>query len=145
MPNIEEHIRKAMEEGKFDDLPGKGKPLSIDDNPHADPEWQLAFRMLKEAGYSLPWIEELKEIEANIEQMRQALRHAWDWCQQAQAAGQSAQFIHLEWDRAVNSFRDRLAALNKRIRDTNLEVPNSRFQRPLLNMERELKQFDEMS
>ena len=26
MSNIEEHIRQAMEEGQFDDLPGKGKP-----------------------------------------------------------------------------------------------------------------------
>ena len=58
MPNIDEHIRKAQQEGKFDDLPGKGKPLKLEDDPHADPAWQLAFRMLKEAGYSLPWIEE---------------------------------------------------------------------------------------
>ena len=63
MPNIEEHIRQAMQAGKFDDLPGKGKPLSLDENPLADPEWQLAFHMLKDAGFSLPWIESLKEIE----------------------------------------------------------------------------------
>jgi septal ring factor EnvC (AmiA/AmiB activator) len=97
--------------------------------------------MLQEAGFSLPWIEELKAIEADIETMRQALRQAWDWRQQAQAEDQPARFIHLEWDRAVNTFRNRLAALNQRIRDVNLEVPNPRFQRPLLKFENEFKKI----
>ncbi len=143
MPNIEEHIRQAMQEGKFDDLPGKGKPLELDENPYADPEWQLAFRILKEAGYSLPWIEELKEIEADIEKMRTGLRQAWEWRQRAQAEGQPAAFIHLEWERAFQAFQNRLAALNKRIRDVNLEVPNPRFQRPLLDLAREVRRVEE--
>jgi DnaJ family protein C protein 28 len=143
MPNIEEHIRQAMQEGKFDDLPGKGKPLELDENPYADPEWQLAFRILKEAGFTLPWIESLKEIETDVESARAALRQAWSWRQQAEAANQPPDFIHLEWERAFHAFQDRLAALNKRIRDVNLEVPNPRFQRPLLDLARELSRMEE--
>ena len=142
MPNIEEHIRRAQEEGKFDDLPGKGKPLSLDDNPNTDPEWQLAFRIIKEAGFSLPWIEDLKEIEVDLEALRLALRQAWDWRQQAQTEGQSGAFIQQEWDRSLNTLRDRVAALNKRIRNVNLEVPNPRYQRPLLTLERELQRLE---
>ena len=143
MPNIEEHIRQAMQEGKFDDLPGKGKPLSLDENPHADPEWQLAFHMLKDAGFTLPWIEDLKEIEADLEAARAGLRQAWEWRRQAEAEGQPPQFIHLEWERAFLRFQDRVAALNKRIRDVNLEVPNARFQRPLLDLAREVRMVEE--
>ena len=29
MRSIDEQIRKAMEEGQFDNLPGKGKPLPL--------------------------------------------------------------------------------------------------------------------
>ena len=143
MPNIEEQIRRAMEEGKFADLPGKGKPLKLEDDPHADPEWQLAFRMLKEAGFSLPWIEELKEIEADIETARAGLRQAWAWRRGAEAEGQPGEFIHLEWERAFLKFQDRVAALNKRIRDVNLEVPNARFQRPMLDVAREVRRVEE--
>ena len=143
MPNIDEHIRKAQQEGKFDDLPGKGKPLKLEDDPHADPAWQLAFRMLKEAGYSLPWIEDLKEIEADIESARSALRIAHEWKRRAQAEGQPGEFIHLEWERAFQTFQNRVAALNKRIRDVNLEVPNVRLQRPMLDLAREVRRLEE--
>ena len=78
MPNIEEHLRKAIEEGKFDNLPGKGKPLHLNEsNPHADPEWELAYHIIKEGGYSLPWIETIREIETDIESSRLDLHSAW--------------------------------------------------------------------
>ena len=143
MPNIEEHIRRAMQEGKFDGLPGKGKPLSLEDNPLADPEWQLAFHLLKDAGFTLPWIETLKEIETDLAAARAAIRMALTWRRQAEAANQPPDFIHLEWERAFHAFQDRLAALNKRIRDVNLEVPNPRFQRPLLDLAREVRRVEE--
>jgi DnaJ family protein C protein 28 len=143
MPDIEEHIRQAQQAGKFDDLPGKGKPLKLEDDPHADPAWQLAFRMLKEAGFSLPWIEKLKEIEAEVEAARYALRIAYEWQQQAAAEGQPVDFIQHEWQRARQAFEDRVKALNKRIRDVNLEVPNTRFQRPMLEVGREVRRVED--
>lgn len=74
--SIDEIIRQAMEEGKFDDLPGKGKPLNLDQDPHEDPDWRVAHHMLKSAGFSLPWIERLKEIQVEIDQARQVLEQA---------------------------------------------------------------------
>ena len=143
MPNIEEHSRQAMQAGKFDDLPGKGKPLSLDENPLADPEWQLAFHMLKDAGFTLPWIETLKDIETDLAAARAALQQALSWRRQAESDGQPPEFIHLEWERAFHAFQNRVAALNKRIRDVNLEVPNPRFQRPLLDLAREVRRVEE--
>ncbi|UCF26898.1 MAG: DUF1992 domain-containing protein, partial [Chloroflexota bacterium] len=68
--SIEEIIRRAIEEGEFDDLPGKGKPLQLDQNPHQDPEWRAAHNMLKSGGFSLPWIESLGEIEVQMQDAR---------------------------------------------------------------------------
>lgn len=139
MPNVEEHLRKAMAEGKFDDLPGKGKPLHMDEiNPHADPEWELAYRMLRDAGYSLPWIETIREIEGDIEAARKDLLTAWIWHQNAISEPQPASFVAAEWERAIQAFKDKLIGLNKRIRDYNLEVPVPRFQRPILNYDGEI-------
>jgi len=142
MPNIEDQLRKAMAEGKFDNLLGKGKPLHLDEiNPHADPEWELAYRMLKEGGYSLPWIETIREIEKDIAAARSDLQRAWEWRQAALAESQPASSVAAEWERALQAFTDRLTSLNKRIRDYNLKVPAARFQRPVLNFDRELNKI----
>jgi hypothetical protein len=142
MPNIEEHIRKAMAEGKFDDLLGKGKPLHLEvANPHADPEWELAYRMLKDSGFSLSWIETIREIEQDIDVARKDLQIAWDAHQSSQSASARNSNPSGDWERSQSSFKEKLTLLNKRIRDYNLQVPNTRFQRPVLNFELELKKI----
>jgi uncharacterized protein YukE len=97
--------------------------------------------MLKDSGYSLPWIETIREIEKDIEAARQDLQRAWEWRQAALAASQPGGYIFAEWERAVETFKHKLSTFNKRIRDYNLEVPNARFQRPLLNYEHELEKI----
>jgi DnaJ family protein C protein 28 len=141
MPNVEEHLRKAIEEGKFDDLPGKGKPLRIEENPNADPEWELAFHLIKESGYTLPWIVTIREIEIDIEKARQDLQRAWKWRIIYLSADVPDEKASAEWKRALEAFMGILPALNQRIRDYNLEVPNARFQRPILNLEQELEKI----
>ncbi len=139
MPNIEELLRKAMADGKFDNLPGKGKPLHLEAaNPHADPDWELAYRMLKEAGYSLPWIEIIREIELDIEIARKDLQIAWDCYGSDKSDPQAAIDATASWERSQSAFKEKLTMLNQRIRDYNLQVPNPRFQRPVLDMEQEL-------
>ena len=142
MPNIEEIIRKAMEEGKFEGLPGKGKPLDLGEgNPHSDPSQELAYHILKEAGYTLPWIETLHEIEAELNSARSKLRVAWQWREKSISADFPMIVVNAEWEAALEVFKTKLAALNKRIRDYNLEVPGPRFQRPVLNYEAEVAQI----
>ena len=141
MPEIDDHIQKAMNEGKFDDLPGKGKPLHLEDNPHEDAAWKMAYHLLRQGGFSLPWIELRQEIEAELEQARAALRRTWEWRQAALAQGQNPAAVQSEWQRAVEQFSAQLTQLNQRIRDYNLQAPSTRFQRPLLKLERELEDY----
>ena len=142
MPNIEELLHKAMLEGKFNDLSGKGRPLKKDEsNPHADPAWELAYHLLRDAGYSLPWIETLQEIEKDIASTREELKRAWDCHQEGVSGSRPASRVNSEWKRAQDTFRDKLDTLNKRIRDYNLQVPNPRFQRPVLNFQFEVDQI----
>jgi len=138
MPNIEDHIRKAIEEGKFDDLPGKGKPIQWDENPFVEADWQLAFRILRNAGFALPWMDTRKEIEIQLEAARTDLKRAWGWKQSALAAGQSTAFVEDEWQRALGTFREGSAEINHRIFAYNLEVPLPRFQRPPVDAQAEI-------
>jgi DnaJ homolog subfamily C member 28 len=142
MPNIEDLLRRAMEEGKFDNLPGKGKPLHLGDtNPHADPDWEMAFSLIKDAGFSLPWIETIREIEKEIDEAQHNLRLAWESYKFAVDQSHTSVYVEPEWERAKHAFHDKLVELNRRIRDYNLEVPNTRFQRPVLNFEAEVKKI----
>jgi DnaJ homolog subfamily C member 28 len=145
MPNIEELLRQAMEEGKFDNLPGKGKPLRLDENnPHVNSDWELAYHIIKEAGYTLPWIETLHEIENDLDIARHELLRAWNWRNKSLSADFPKIYVNAEWEGALEVFQDKLDQLNKRIRDYNLEVPNARFQRPVLYFEQEVEKIKSM-
>jgi hypothetical protein len=59
---VEERIREAASRGEFDALPGRGKPLVIDDDSHVPEELRLAYKILKNAGCVPAEIELQKEI-----------------------------------------------------------------------------------
>ena len=46
----EEKIKQAIRDGEFDNLPGKGKPLVIEDLSAIPQELRMAYSMLKNAG-----------------------------------------------------------------------------------------------
>lgn len=139
MSNVDEHIRRAMEDGKFDDLPGAGKPLHLDENPLGDPEWRLVYHMLQSSGFTLPWIEQRREIEVELEAARTALRRAWAWRLEELGRGAALYDVETEWRRAGIAFQDAADALNKKIKNYNLAAPSERFHLRLVNPEREMQ------
>lgn len=60
---IEERIQKAMRQGEFDNLPGAGKPLVLEDDRHIPEDIRLTYKILKNADCLPPEIELKKEIE----------------------------------------------------------------------------------
>lgn len=74
---VEQRIWHSMEEGQFENLPGKGKPLKFDTNPHADPAEDTLYRILSKNGCLPEWVELNKEIRSNISEWRVALKKAW--------------------------------------------------------------------
>jgi Domain of unknown function (DUF1992) len=57
----EEKIRESMRAGAFDDLPGAGKPLTLDDDRLIPQDVRMAYRILKNAGFVPPELEARKE------------------------------------------------------------------------------------
>lgn len=64
----EQKIREAMENGEFDDLPGKGKPLALEDDRHLPQDIRLAHKILKNADVLPPELALRKEI-LTVEEM----------------------------------------------------------------------------
>lgn len=59
---IEARIKKAQEEGAFEDLPGSGKPLHLEDERHIPEDLRMAHKVLKNADCLPPEIQLRKEI-----------------------------------------------------------------------------------
>ena len=58
----EQRIREALAQGEFDNLPGAGKPLQLDDDSLIPEDQRLAYRILKDAGYVPEEMENRREI-----------------------------------------------------------------------------------
>ena len=58
----EERIREAVQRGEFENLPGRGKPLKLEDDQHIPDDLRLAYKVLKNADCLPPELELKKEI-----------------------------------------------------------------------------------
>jgi DnaJ family protein C protein 28 len=120
----EKKLREAIENGEFDDLPGKGEPIDLRENPFEDPDLRVVHRLLRNAGFAPAWIEERKDIDAEFEAARTKLSRAWS------LFGKDGKTpSHSEWERSVSEFREKVAELNQRTRIYNLKAPAVVFHR----------------
>lgn len=146
---VEKILREAQANGKFDNLPGSGRPLKLDDANENSEDW-AANHLLQNQNLRPAWLEEDLAIQAELEQARKKLRRTHGWYQTERAQLQNAtsetairqrEWAEAEWRRAQTEFRESLAQLNLRQRNLNLKVPLERFQRRLLDVEAELAQI----
>ncbi|MGD9975314.1 MAG: DnaJ family domain-containing protein [Desulfatirhabdiaceae bacterium] len=59
---VEKRILNAIRNGEFDNLPGVGEPIVIEDDSHIPEDLRLSHKILKNAGCLPPEIELKKEI-----------------------------------------------------------------------------------
>lgn len=64
----EQRIAEAQQRGEFDDPPGAGQPLVLDDDSAVPMELRTAYRLLKNSGYLPPELHLRGEI-ACVEQL----------------------------------------------------------------------------
>lgn len=144
---IDQQIREAQEQGAFEDLPGKGKPLDLTPNPYAQ-ERELEFKVLKDAGYAPEWIELDKAIRGRLGQARKTLSRRWAYHTErlSELSNKSTGWAESErhhtqagWQQAMAEFRQEVTAINGDIADLNLKVPGAQFQRRRIDPAREIR------
>ena len=59
---VEQRIAAAAARGEFDDLPGAGAPQNLEDEPLVPEEVRVANRILKNAGFVPPAVEQLRAL-----------------------------------------------------------------------------------
>jgi DnaJ family protein C protein 28 len=131
----ERKIAEAIENGEFDNLPGKGRPLTLDDLARDE---NLAHRLLVDNGFPLPWIELKGQIDADLEKAVRRLSQRLEWLQGQGEAQESSR----RWAVAVEEFRLAIQELNQRIDECNLRVPLAQFQRRRIDADAELERLN---
>lgn len=63
----EKRIEDALSRGEFDDLPGRGKPLELEDLSGVPEDLRMAYKILKNAGCLTPELQERKNITNLLE------------------------------------------------------------------------------
>ena len=58
----EAKIQDAIERGDFDALPGRGRPLQLEDMSHIPPHLRLGYKVLRNAGVAPPEVELRREV-----------------------------------------------------------------------------------
>ncbi|MCA9969211.1 MAG: DUF1992 domain-containing protein [Anaerolineales bacterium] len=136
---IEELIAEAREGGKFDNLPGAGKPLNLQRNLFA-PEQDLAHQLLKDNDLAPAWIMERNDLLAAIKTLRTAVAAGWarhrrefDLLPAARDATSG------RWYDMCRAWDAELAALNKRIVAYNLKRPGEQLELYQLDLDDELR------
>lgn len=107
----EERILQAQREGAFENLPGNGKPLVLDDDSMIPPELRAAYRILKNAGYAPPEVlarRDIADLEAAITDpatddptRRQAIARLHLLCARLGATGRDLRIEQAYWERLV--------------------------------------------
>ncbi len=131
---VDQLLEAAQQRGEFDNLPGAGKPIHLEDNPFGK-EKQMAYKLLKDNGYTLAFMQERKDLLEKIENLRSQLRRA---------AERSDHSIggRLAWRRTAQSFRMRVRKLNDAIQTYNLKAPQHQFHIMTLDADQELRNVE---
>jgi DnaJ homologue, subfamily C, member 28, conserved domain len=88
----EARIREAQEDGAFDNLPGKGKPLEIEDLSWVPEELRIGYHVLKNAHVLPPEAELLKDIHT----LEDLLKHVEEGERRALAKSLQWKLIRLD-------------------------------------------------
>ena len=142
---VDEQIRKAMESGELEGLPGYGKPLNLERNPNEDPAWRVAFHALKSNGLTLHWIQMRKDIENDIQQAIDNLERTWYWYRSLEADHPERQLARQSWEQSEASFLEECISFNERILSYNVQVPSPQFSKQQVQPEKILEKVQEHS
>lgn len=138
---MDELFEQAVRDGIFDNLPGKGKPLKLSRNS-LNPEYELAYQLLKDNDYTLPWIAQRSEVVARTEALRKAIRRIWRRYREEHLAARGEMIrmgLAAGWRDELRAWQGEIDAINKLIADTNLKQPGPWLELFKLSLERELR------
>ena len=121
---VDELLQQAEARGEFKNLPGEGRPLNLETNPYGG-DTQMAYKIVKDSGYALGFIEERRKLVERVATLREKLRQAAERDQLGATA--------------VDNFRAEVETVNRAIQSYNLKAPLEQFQLMPLDADWEIR------
>lgn len=94
---VDKTLSEAIARGEFDNLPQAGKPIKIEQNPY-QPELDMAFSRMKNAGMAPAWL----ELDREIRTMQDTLDH-WLQAASGRLAGEASRIHQQEQNPVADS------------------------------------------
>ncbi len=144
---IDQQLRKLIDDGQFQNLPGEGKPLNLDDDSNTPSDSRMAFKIMKDNDIHPPWITEAKEIDSRREaihkQLNTAIR-AYKGALNDAVLLPNADRVKVRdnaekrWQMAQHQLLDAAATLNRLVLNCNLKLPQGIKHKAPINIEKEI-------
>lgn len=140
---VEEAIVRAIADGQFDNLHGKGKRLKDDANPFVDAGTRAFNKILQRAGCAPKWVEENREIRTELRLLQLTLAARWLALTDAEqcliehdaggdrVASERSRLRRIvddrkhAWNEEKGRFTASLEKLNGRVRNHNVMAPQA--------------------
>lgn len=132
---IDKQIRESIERGDFDHLPGEGKPLDLSRDPNVPQDWELAFRLLRDAGFAPDWIETRRQVEFERANLYAPLERFSENPPKDPPERQRRAAL------LADEFRARATELNRLIDLYNLKAPTAQVHLRRVRIEYDIEQF----
>jgi DnaJ homolog subfamily C member 28 len=137
---IDDLIEEGRQKGIFDNLPGQGKPLDLDQNSYAAGQ-ALANKLLQDNDLKPAWLMQRDDIQEQMATLRQEIWLSWQRHERAyRLAGSVVQIdaLVISWDDACLAWEARIAAINRQVDTFNLKRPVERMEMFKLQLAEEL-------
>jgi hypothetical protein len=145
----ERKIQEAIDEGKFDNLPGKGQPLVFDDDPMTPPHLRMANKVLKNAGVLPDWVQIQQEIASERQeaerQRARLIRDNQTFHARLASLPESSPQVqrYAEWHaKSRAAYLRRLKGVNTSILKFNIVAPSTATVYTPYKIEEETARFD---
>lgn len=118
---VEDLLQEAMSKGQFENLEGKGKPLSHaqSQNPYVDFTQHKINKILLDNGFTPEWITLQKEIRVDINDLEKVLIEYRSYIGEIPLSNADAD----EWSNVIERLKYRETDINKKIDKYNLITP----------------------
>ncbi|WP_068776199.1 DnaJ family domain-containing protein [Paenibacillus sp. FJAT-26967] len=120
---VEQRIQEAIKNGDFDNLPGKGKPLVLEDWSSVPEDLRLSYKIMKNSGY-LPEEMQLRKDMLTLEDLIRCCRDDTERGQlRSRLNEKTLRFNMLMEERSMN-LSPALAQYRDKIHDKFLNPPD---------------------
>ncbi len=135
-----EQIEEAVKSGKWKDLPGKGQPLDLREDPNVPPHLRLGHKILKDADMVPEWVSASQELRGLHDQTLRQREQLW---REGRSHALSKASVYEAWRKQTRHKWERaLHAFNRVASSFEWKAPRAAYRPPMFRVGDELKEFD---